>query len=359
MGSVQMRWGRPWLVSDTASLALFLPKPGDPALGGQSSRVQYVISDAPRQELLNKNRNLCKILAVHHGPDAASHATHLVSISPGSRILSSLLSFVVPILAVVPLSTLSIKTMPPKANQPDPNLDKYFILVRSGENAGKWSCKLCQSWIPFTLRSSHCRLDKHRQLVAKEHEKKTPHGPGLPPGIHSDPQSQFSMADMEALGFTIPHGPGLPPGIHSNPQSQFSMADMEALGFTIPVGQGTSQDLGLEINNQHQDNTDGFEIDNEYNTMSDASNFRHALEEPDRSLASDSKGSGPDPVTESRDQKWFNGERTWAEIQAKTHLPIPTHREVLLSMGHRSLDIEDKMEIEMEESYEEAEDEGK
>ncbi|KAG0152276.1 hypothetical protein CROQUDRAFT_85341 [Cronartium quercuum f. sp. fusiforme G11] len=90
-------------------------------------------------------------------------------------------------------------------------------------------------------------LDKHHQLVAKEHEKKTPHGPGTPPGIHS------------------------------NAQNQFSMADMEALGFTIPVGQGPSQDLGLEINNQHQDNTDGFESDDEYNTMSDASDFRHAL----------------------------------------------------------------------------------
>ncbi|KAG0148566.1 hypothetical protein CROQUDRAFT_390860 [Cronartium quercuum f. sp. fusiforme G11] len=133
--------------------------------------------------------------------------------------------------------------MPPKAKQPDPNLDKYFILVRSGKNVGKWSCKLCQSRIPFTLHSSHCRLNKHHQLVAKEHKKKTPHGPGLPPGIPS------------------------------NAQNKFSMADMEALGFTIPVGQGPSQDLGLEINNQHQDNTDRFESDNEYNTMSNASDF--------------------------------------------------------------------------------------
>ncbi|KAG0145933.1 hypothetical protein CROQUDRAFT_93255 [Cronartium quercuum f. sp. fusiforme G11] len=141
------------------------------------------------------------------------------------------------------------------------------------------------------------------------------------------------MADMEALGFTIPRGPGLPPGIHSNAQNEFSMADMEALGFTIPVGQEPSQDLGLEINNQHQDNTDGWpepiEVKDHLEVDELMARFR---EEPDRSLASDSKGSDPDPVTESvnivqRDQKWFNGERTWAEIQAKTNLPIPTRRE--------------------------------
>ncbi|KAG0139982.1 hypothetical protein CROQUDRAFT_665774 [Cronartium quercuum f. sp. fusiforme G11] len=46
--------------------------------------------------------------------------------------------------------------------------DEFFILIQSGNNAGKWLCKLCKSKRPFVACPKHCKSDIHQCLVAQE-----------------------------------------------------------------------------------------------------------------------------------------------------------------------------------------------
>ncbi|KAG0144842.1 hypothetical protein CROQUDRAFT_94513 [Cronartium quercuum f. sp. fusiforme G11] len=105
----------------------------------------------------------------------SSSGTHLVLISSGSRISLSLLSFVVPIVEVEPSSTLPTKTMPPKAKQPDRNLDGCEF---GYSHSKTYDCSN-MAWVKISSWSEVARMrgngranfvraeDRHGQLVTK------------------------------------------------------------------------------------------------------------------------------------------------------------------------------------------------
>ncbi|KAG0145617.1 hypothetical protein CROQUDRAFT_658412 [Cronartium quercuum f. sp. fusiforme G11] len=137
--------------------------------------------------------------------------------------------------------------MPLLSKPLNPDCEEFFILVESGDDAGKWFCRLCKSKRPFKDRCVHCKSAIHRYLVAMEQEKK---------------------AKLQKNS---------PPGMEPNPQVSFSQADMEALGFALPDCAGASREVKLGIceGPSGRENTDGSEDKDD--TMSDSSNFLKLL----------------------------------------------------------------------------------
>ncbi|KAG0152067.1 hypothetical protein CROQUDRAFT_650101, partial [Cronartium quercuum f. sp. fusiforme G11] len=85
---------------------------------------------------------------------------------------------------------------------------KVFILIQSGDNAGKWLCKLCQCKRPFAVCPTHCKSDTHRRLVAQEQKARAARERGLPSGVQPNPWSMFTEADLESMGLKIPNREG-------------------------------------------------------------------------------------------------------------------------------------------------------
>ncbi|KAG0145362.1 hypothetical protein CROQUDRAFT_658805 [Cronartium quercuum f. sp. fusiforme G11] len=98
--------------------------------------------------------------------------------------------------------------MPSSSKILNPDRDEFLILIQSGDNAGKWLCKLCKSKRPFAVRPTHCKSDIHRRLVAQEQKARAARERGLPLGVQPNPWSMFSEADLEGLGFKIPNREG-------------------------------------------------------------------------------------------------------------------------------------------------------